>query len=298
VVFSLITVVTTTRNGFEEPCHEESQYFCIRIVEEPWNMPAGKVKSMILDHLLHGSNHDTQPEILVSPYVHLMDELIPLYFSEKADLSLFFIGGGAYTLPRAIQDTNPFAKISVAELDPEVTMVAQRDLNVDISSMNIFHTDARVQLEKDENNYDVIVGDAFHDIAIPPHLVTREMAKLIKSRLTTDGLYVLNVVDAFPDSQMVIAIMKTLKSEFKYVEGWLNDIPEGKSRVTYVISASDRTLSKDLIRSQKGYNRQWLNVTTPLEQVSQNIGDIPLLTDDYAPIESLMSSLFTTGIGN
>lgn len=177
-------------------------------------------------------------------------------------------------------------------------MVAKRDLNVDTSTMNIFHTDARIQLQKETRQFDVIIGDAFHDIAIPPHLVTREMAGLIKNNLNENGIYILNVVDAFPNSKMVIAIMKTLKSEFKYVDAWLDNIPESETRLTYVISASERPISKDQIRSKRGLSRQWFKVTSPLEKVSTHIGTIPLLTDDYAPVESLMSTLFLTDIGN
>lgn len=298
LIFSLVLIGTFSRQGFDEPCDKESQYFCIRVLQEPWDLPPGTLKSMVLDHLLHGVNHSSEPALLVSPYVHLMDELITLYTREKPDSSLFFIGGGAYTLPRAIQSTNSQAKITVAELDPEVTRMAETDLYLNTSGMNIFHTDARIHLQKTAEKHDIIVGDAFHDIAIPTHLVTSEMAALIKSRLNEDGSYILNVVDAFPSSKMAISIMKTLKSHFNHVDAWLGEIPREETRVTYVISASDRPITAEQLYSQRGLNRQWYKVTHPLEQVSANFPDLPILTDDYAPVESLMNSLFLSDLGN
>jgi spermidine synthase len=85
----------------------------------------------------------------------------------------------------------------------------------------------------------VIVSDAFHDISIPYHLVTREYAELVKSRLTPDGIYLLNVLDAFPDPRLVKSMMKTLSESFEHVHVWMDMVPPEAERMTFVISASD-----------------------------------------------------------
>ncbi|MCG8426671.1 MAG: fused MFS/spermidine synthase, partial [Chromatiales bacterium] len=213
LVATLLSIVTGLRNGFLDPCQEESQYFCIRVVEEPWDVPPGQLKSLVLDHLLHGSNHSTTPGLLAAPYVQLMDELVLSQFTETDKLKFFYIGGGAYTLPRATLHLYPNATVTVAELDPAVTQIAEEQLFVDTDKMTIHHADARMVLQREATQqYDVIVADAFHDIAIPSHLVTQEMAELVLSRLTDNGIYTLNIVDAFPNAQLVKAMIKTLQT--------------------------------------------------------------------------------------
>jgi spermidine synthase len=73
--------------------------------------------------------------------------------------------------------------------------------------------------------FDVIVGDVFHDVAIPFHLVTRRIRRLVRQRLTPDGLYLMNVVDAFPDPRLIKAIVKTLH-RVPHVDIWMDHVPE------------------------------------------------------------------------
>ncbi|MEJ2591151.1 MAG: fused MFS/spermidine synthase [Candidatus Thiodiazotropha sp.] len=294
----LVLTASQVRDGLASPCDRESAYFCIRVVEQDWPTPPGKLRSLVLDHLLHGSNHSEERRLLVAPYVQLMDELTADHFGNDAALDFFFIGGGAYTLPRAVQGRYPDASVTVAELDPAVTDMARRQLFVDTRGMQIHHDDARLVLSRDrDRRYDVIVGDAFHDIAIPPHLVTREMAQLVADRLDENGLYLLNIVDAFPDAKLVKSMVKTLRSVFPRVDVWLDRIPERPMRATYVISASYHYRAPQSLAARQGIRRQWLNVTEPVLAAGTPLDQLPLLRDDSVPVERLMASLFLTGLG-
>jgi spermidine synthase len=299
LILSLLLLgLSTARDGLTSPCDRESQYYCIRVLDENWTTPPGSVRSLILDHLLHGSNHSEAPHLLIAPYVQLMDELVLAQRGNSSQLDVFFIGGGAYSLPRAVQTLYPGSSITVAELDPAVTATATARLFLDTQGMEIEHTDARWFLKrKTTRSYDVIVADAFHDIAIPPHLVTREMAALVDARLNENGIYLLNVVDAFPDAKLVKAMIKTLHTTFPQIQVWLDQIPNQAARVTYVISASRRHQFPEVVRSQRGLSRHWLDVTTPIMSVGTPIEELPLLTDDHVPVESLMASLFLSPLG-
>lgn len=242
-------IATEMRNGFSNPCDQESGYFCIRVVDDSGQAPFGVARSLVLDHLVHGTNHESEPGLLLAPYVQLMDELALDHFGAEraARLRWFFAGGGAYTLPRAVRALTPEATLTIAELDPLVTATAESALFLNASGMRIVHQDARVVLKREPSEqYDVIVADAFHDISIPFHLVTREYASLVKSRLSPDGLYLLNVLDAFPDPRLVKSMMKTLAEVFAEVHVWMDMVPEDAERMTFVISASD---ARELRRS-------------------------------------------------
>ena len=298
VAAGVLVGVTSFKNGYATPCDRESSYFCIRVVSDDWEVPPGELRSLVLDHLLHGSNHSTEARVLAAPYVHLMDELVLDHFGAAARPDFFFIGGGAYTQPRAVLALYPGASVTVAELDPLVTATARDMLFVETDTIEIHHSDARAVLARDrKRRYDVIVADAFHDIAVPIHLVTREFAQLVRARLNPGGLYTLNVVDAFPDAKLVKSMVKTLRGVFSGVHVWLEGVPEDQARVTYVISAGDGYRPAETLVAQRGIQRQWFDVTGPLLSVGTPVDSLPVLTDDRAPVEELMASLFLTRLG-
>jgi spermidine synthase len=297
--FGLI-LVTDARDGFSNPCDRESNYFCIRVVDESDRVPFGVARSLVLDHLVHGTNHQSDPGLLAAPYVQLMDELALEHFgAERSEgLRWFFAGGGAYTLPRSVRARTPGASVTVAELDPLVTRTAQESLFLQADGMRIVHQDARIVLNREPSQrYDVIVADAFHDISIPYHLVTREYAELVKSRMASDGLYVLNVLDAFPDPRLVKSMMKTLAGSFEHVHVWMDLVPPDAERMTFVISASDAREPPETLAATRGLDHRWLRATEPMMRTGTPFDRLPTLTDDYVPVERLVSGFYFQDLG-
>ncbi len=300
VVTAASIALTRGSDGFASPCDRESSYFCLRVVDASAQAPFGNARGLVLDHLLHGINHAEDPGMLISPYVHLMDELVRQHFAAEQldELRYFFAGGGSYTQPRAIRHQTPGAAVTVAELDPLVTEIAARDLYVDPAEFEIHHGDARSLLfHRQPGEFDVVVTDAFHDIAIPYHLVTLEYARLVRSRLKPGGLFTTNVVDAFPDPKMVKSLVKTLQQEFAQVDIWLDRIPSQPERLTYVISASDRRIDSDLLRASHGFERNWLRINQPLLGSGTPLERLPVFSDDFVPVERMISDLLLTREG-
>ncbi len=145
-------------------------------------------------------------------------------------------------------------------------------------------------LQDQTGPFDVIVGDVFHDVAVPYHLVTRELARLARQRLQPDGLYVMNLVDAFPDPRLLKALLKTLATEFRFVDVWLEGMPQA-TRATYVISASNEKRLPEMVSARRGFERTWLRVTDAILEIGTPQQALPLLTDDYAPVERLIADL-------
>jgi spermidine synthase len=296
----LIFAATLWRQGMSDPCTEESQYFCIRVLEAGGEgRPAGS-RTLILDHLVHGISYRPDGRLLFAPYSHLMDELVRRHLGGQAGSArYFFAGGGAFSQPRAVMTAFPGARVDVAELDPAVTGVAERLLFFDSRSANVTHTDARVALQHAAPGvYDAIIGDVFHDVAVPYHLTTREYVSLLRSRLAPNGIYVMNVVDVFPDPRLVKSIVKTLAESFDRVDVWLHRIPAERSRATYVISATDGPPLPDLLASRQGLDRSWLRVTEPVLNTGTPLDVLPVLTDNFVPVERLVSPLLLEKVGN
>lgn len=275
------------------PCLEESAYFCIRV--DPVAELGRPAKVMALDHLVHGVNDREDPRLLLSPYVHGVDELIAERFKEPS-FSAFFIGGGAYTLPRAWRARYPSGRLEIAELDPTVTRIAVEQLwfAPDAETL-IHHGDARRVLNQlpSDKRFDVIFGDAFHDISVPQHLATDEFHLLVSDRLTTNGVYVMNVVDALREPRFVLSLATTLRNRFEHVELWLDvaAIQPNEARTTWIVLASATPSAKDHVSARYGLVRDWVRV--PLADMVNTVGEdrIIFLTDDYAPVDRLLSKV-------
>jgi hypothetical protein len=98
-------------------------------------------------------------------------------------------------------------------------------------------------------------------------------------------------VDAFPDPRLVKSILKTLANEFSQVHVWLQAIPDGQERVTYVVSASNAAEPPMSLESAHGFSRTWFRVTEPVLNTGTPLSALPVLTDDYVPVERLVASL-------
>jgi spermidine synthase len=285
-------------HAFTSPCNVESDYFCIRIAD--YTDQSGRPSAlMVIDHLVHSINDRDDPTLLYSPYIHGVDELLKIRFMQKPkDFTprAFFIGGGGYSLPRAWAIDYKTSNLIVAEIDPKVTRVARDNLwlNTNTPEISIHHRDARALLQAlpVDKPFDLIFGDAFHDISIPPHLVTQEFHREIARRLAVDGVYAVNVVDAGANPLFLFSLIKTLKKDFPSVEAWLERNEIGNpGRVTFIVIASAHSTPIEFLASQRGPERVWQR--WPDEDLSQRIKNTapPILSDDYAPVDRLMSQL-------
>lgn len=269
-------------------CTRESQYFCIRVVDVSAN-PRSPVRRMVLDHLSHGTSARDEPLVMFSEFTAMLDAIARRRM-EGRQFSSFFIGGGTYSVPRAWQARNT-GPITVAEIDPEVTLTAMDQFWLKPDSMSILHEDARRALQKRPlARYDVIVGDAFSDIAIPVHLITLEFFQLAAQRLQDDGVFVMNVID-FPERMDALAaIYHTLKAVFPEVEIWTKATPpvRNEQRV-FVLAAGKTTSSFSSVVVPAPEPTQFAALDDVFYEKVLSLRNSTILTDDYAPIDRLLS---------
>lgn len=291
---------TQTFDGFKSPCQVESAYFCIRV--EDYAAESGRPSAMmILDHLVHGINDKAEPTLLHSPYLQLVDEIAKRRFGRDRALKALFIGGGAYTLPRAWAKDYagmPGLRLTVAEIDPMVTAVARRDLWMAEAApaLDIRHDDARRVLQSlpARPTFDVVFGDAFRDLAVPAHLVTREFNQEVVRRLLPGGFYAANVIDDSRRPRFLFSFAKTLKLDFPTVEIWFErEQAANGGRVTFVVVGSDRPVGAAALHATRGLPRVW-GRWPPADLARRIESPRPVLTDDFAPVDRLLASILAT----
>jgi spermidine synthase len=133
-----------------------------------------------------------------------------------------FIGAGAFGMPEQLSKLNPEAQVDVVEIDPAVIETGRLFFKLnEFPNVHPYAGDARRFLKGTDQTYDLIFGDAYNGIRhIPAHLVTKEFFTEVRSRLSDDGVFLMNVITAVegPHSELLSAILGTLRSVFPQVE--------------------------------------------------------------------------------
>ena len=165
-------------------------------------------------------------------------------------------------------------------------------------SIKIIHQDARRFLQNQPRDplFDIVVRDAFHDISVPAHLVTEEFAGEVAARLSKHGVYILTIIDSRREPAFLLAHVRTLSKFFPAVEVW-SDIAQASSgeRLTYLLVASRAPLPITRMTSSRFPNRVW--VRRMLDDIAGRLGpaDVPILTDDFAPVDRLLRDVSAFG---
>lgn len=266
------------------PCKIESRYFCLQSVDISAD-PAHTTRAMVIDHMVHGISAEDAPDVMFTDHAAMLDALARLR-APTANPSSFLIGGGNYALPRAFAFRGR-TDITVAEIDPAVTLLAASDFWFDPTTTQVLDMDARRALLINDTRYDIIVGDAFTDTAVPQHLVTLEFFQLIKARLSPEGSYLMNVIDYADRMKAVGSLVATLREVFPVVEVWSEARrPAQGERVVMVIAAGvAETAANSFVVPAP--DRTTFAALGPAF-VDQIAAAGLRLTDDYAPIDRLV----------
>lgn len=133
------------------------------------------------------------PDRIVMNYPQLM--LGALYAMPQPQ-SILIIGLGGGTLPRALTQLLPGARIDVVEIDPAVVEVAEEYFGFEEGrNVDAIEADGRVFVKRamrEGRRYDLIMLDAFDHEYIPEHLLTREFLQEVKSLLPPNGVLAAN----------------------------------------------------------------------------------------------------------
>lgn len=267
----------------KSPCLVESNYFCIAI-ERVAAQDGTPVLILNLDHLDHGRVYTKDPTNLIYPYQTLYKQVLDAWFPLGSAVDSFQIGGGAYTTPRYLERYYSGRQV-VAEIDPAVTEFAHTHLLLPrATGVETIPDDARQALKTlpDTKVFEVVLGDAFNDAAIPYHLTTVEFNDLLKSRMSADGVYMINVVDGV-EYGFLRSFMLTLQETFADVRLMTlkGDWPVDGRNSTFVVAASDRSLPDVAAMVPR----------SELERFLARDGGI-VLTDDHVPVDQLLAPNF------
>lgn len=134
-----------------------------------------------------------RPDRIVMNYPKMM---LASLFVQPAPKSVLIVGLGGGTIPSALRQVAPNARIDIVEIDPAVVSVAKEYFGfVDDAKVRVIEADGRVYAKRalrEKRSYDLIMLDAFDHEYIPEHLLTREFLQEVKLLLAPNGVLAAN----------------------------------------------------------------------------------------------------------
>jgi spermidine synthase len=214
---------------------------------------------------------------------------------------VLMVGLGGGSTQRAYQHYYTNTMVSTVEIDPVVVEVAKKYFSVQETPRLKIHTnDGRVFLRQTTNIYDVILMDAYsttrYGSSLPRQLVTKEFFTLASRHLSTNGVLAYNVIGQIQGyrATLIGSMYRTLREVFPRV--YMFPAVESQNVVFVATkSAEPFNSSRAATEARKLVDAGTVTMPTFLvrarsftDEPPLNAGASPLLTDDYAPIESLL----------
>ncbi|MEF2175720.1 MAG: fused MFS/spermidine synthase [Candidatus Absconditabacteria bacterium] len=206
--------------------------------------------------------------------------------------NVLMIGGAGYSFPKYFLQKYENAKIKVVEIDPKITQLATKYFRLEPNkNLEIIHQDGRVYLNKSQEKFDAILGDAFTSkYSVPYQLTTLQAVQKQYDMLNDNGVVVLNIISGFqgPKSLFLQAEYSTFKKVFPQV--YLFQVREEseynlQNAILVALKSKEKvTLTNTDVKLQQLLNRY----RTGTIENSNNI-----LTDDFAPVDNyIQKALF------
>jgi spermidine synthase len=125
-------------------------------------------------------------------------------------------------------------------------------------------------------------------MSVPWQLTTREAMRLVDAALADDGVYAVNLID-HPPLDFVRAELATMRAVFPHVLLLARaPVLAGEDGGNVVAVASRQPLPVEGIAA--ALSRQELTWQVAEEaDLDRFVGDAPVLTDDFAPVDQLLS---------
>jgi len=256
----------------------------------------GQYRYLRADNIWHTRMDIKDPHGRGLPYADYVDLAFLLNPNIK---SVLVIGLGGGTIPKRFVRDYPQVKVDAVEIDPDVVKIAAKYFDVHPGPrLRVYTSDGRIFLRRSQAKYDLILLDAYYADTVPFFLTTREFFEIVKAHLRPGGVFANNLLGqaSGPRSKFLRSVYRTMKGTFSQVYGFrVSD--SDPSAYNYEIFAvnSDRAIGIDSIRKRAremqgtAIKDQYL-----LERVNDYIGsslktsDVPVLTDDYAPVDALI----------
>jgi spermidine synthase len=204
-------------------------------------------------------------------------------------------GLGAGGFHRLFNVAHPEARLVTVEIDPMILRLAEEQAGLRTGPANeVVIDDARNHLRRSRETYDWILLDAFdRDAQIPVHLTTREFFETLSARLPDDGLMLTNLHQG---TGFFTSHVATIRAVFPDVV--LLPVERASNVIVLAAKTPGGSIASRLRTPAPEERARYAAYGVDLDEIARNVvherdylaylGDGAIvLTDDYAPVESL-----------
>lgn len=264
-------------------CDVETTYHCASVVED------GDGAVLMLDGLRHSWVDVDDPTHLEFAYTRAYAAVVDAELG-PGPVRSHHLGAGGVTMPRWLEATRPGSVATVAEIDGGVVALDREELGLRTGpDLQVRVQDGRLSLaDLEPGRLDLLIGDAFGGVSVPWHLTTVEAMASVDASLAPDGVYVANVID-HGALEFARAAARTMREQWPHVAalaaaGALEDGSGGN----IVLVASHAPLDLEQQRRELSTRGLAWEVTagTALDRF---VRDAPVLSDDFAPVDQLLT---------
>jgi spermidine synthase len=215
------------------------------------------------------------------------------------------LGGGSF--PKRLHRDFPDLVVDVVDIDPAVVAIAKEHFGVpEDPRLHLHVMDGRRFVQRTTERYDVIYLDAYNSDTIPFHLTTREFYREVADRLVPGGVLVSNIIGGLrgPGSEFFRALYRTLSEVFPTIYAFplyridAGLVPMGEINIIVTATHEKQRLSRGDFVARAGRLGGKLVPASDLADYAAHLlelpvptGDVPVLTDDYAPVEILRAGV-------
>jgi spermidine synthase len=286
--------IEDTQAGFEILHTKDSQYHRIAVVEDQTS------RYLRFDSSFQSGMFVDDPfktRFKYSDYLQL-----PIAYQPETKRVLY-VGLGGGSAPKRTWRDFPGMQVDVVELDPEVVEAAYTYFEVPRGDprLKVEVEDGRRFLASNDGPWDVIIVDAFYSDSIPFHLATREFLELARSRLAPGGLVAANIIGAVRgrDSRLFRSMLRTYRAVFPtvnihpVVDSGAQDL-EGIRNIIVIAGDGAAPAKEFLLERWRDVRRRAPGAPDLAAAIRARVdaplstADVPVLTDDYAPTDSLL----------
>lgn len=238
----------------------------------------------------------TVSRLRYTDYLHLALAVKP----DAERVLVLGLGGGALSA-RMLADY-PGMSVDAVEIDPVVVDVARRFFALpEDDRLDVHVMDARRWVQQTSERYDIIVVDCYYEDAIPFHLMTQEFFEELDAVLEPGGVVAYNLISAVEGgrSDLFRSLYRTAGTVWGQTWVFPVERRDGQASLeltrNIVLLTSDSEVSQQVLL-ERVRSRIDGRVTVPgFERFGERLhtglveqADVPLLTDAYAPTDSLI----------
>lgn len=263
---------------------QDSFYGDLRVVD--YAGPQMRTRELLIDGMVQGGIDQANGQS-VYEYSYLM-QFLP-YALNPGGKNCLVIGLGTGIVPSwyAAQGIHT----EVVDIDPKVTSLAQQYFGFD-PNIAVHIEDARYFLNRSTQHYDYVVLDVFNGDTTPGHVLSLEAMRLLKERMTPNGVLAINLMGTLGERGfMTASVLKTVQAVFGQVQMHPVFPPNARELSgNLAIIAHDgpaRTLRTDLLAAFPVHPLAAVGVRQGMQNTYRFPASTPaiLLTDDYNPID-------------